>query len=62
MLTLDQHLSTLAALRDKAAEAGQLGAAITAEVARGKAAGLYVEKREVHARMTAVVEVGDDKY
>lgn len=60
MLTLDQHLSTLAVLRDKAAQAGQMGAAISAEIARGKAAGLYVEKREVNARMTAVVEVGDD--
>jgi len=59
MITLDQHLSTLADLRDKAAQAGQMGAAITAEIARGKAAGLYVEKREVNARMTAVVEVGD---
>jgi len=52
----------LAVLRDKAAQAGQMGAAISDEIARGKAAGLYVEKREIYARMTTIVEVGDDKY
>ncbi len=44
-VTLERHLRDLKVLRDTAAEAGQYGAAITAEVNRGKAAGLYVERR-----------------
>lgn len=40
-LTLQGHLDELAILRDKAKEKGMLTAAITAEVARGKAAGFY---------------------
>lgn len=46
-LTLESHLEDLRALRDRAAEAGQYGAAITAETNRGKAAGLYTEKHEL---------------
>ena len=42
--TLDQHLINLMSLRDKAAEDGKWGAAIAAEIGRGKAAGLYVNK------------------
>ena len=44
-ITLEGHLHDLEALRNAAAEAGQYGAAITAEVNRGKASGLYVERR-----------------
>jgi len=40
LVTLDQHLATLADLRDKAVQAGQIGATISAEIARGKAVGL----------------------
>ena len=43
-LTLEQHMEDLATLRDKADKAADYGAAIRAEVARGKAAGLYVER------------------
>jgi hypothetical protein len=46
-LTLAQHVATLAELRDEARNVLQLAAAISAEVARGKASGLYVEKHEV---------------
>ena len=46
-MTLETHLEALRSLRDKAAEAGQYSAAITAETNRGKAAGLYVEKLSV---------------
>lgn len=49
MLTLEDHLRELADLRDKACDAGKYAAAITAEVARGKAAGLYVERIETHS-------------
>lgn len=46
-MSLETHLEALRALRDKAADAGQYGAAIAAETNRGKAAGLYTEKHEL---------------
>jgi phage terminase small subunit len=46
VLTLESHLNDLAELRDKAATAKQYSAAITAEIARGKASGVHVEKSE----------------
>jgi len=46
-VTLEQHLEDLKVLRDKASEDGKYSAAIQAEIARGKAAGLYSEKIEV---------------
>lgn len=49
-MTLERHLADLKALRDKAAEAGQFSAAITAETNRGKAAGLYVEKVDLSSK------------
>lgn len=45
-ITLELHLNDLKALRDKADAAEKYGPAITAEIARGKASGLYVEKIE----------------
>jgi phage terminase small subunit len=45
-ITLESHLADLAALRDEAREARQFGPAITAEIARGKASGVAVEKSE----------------
>ncbi len=45
-ITLDSHIATLAQLRDTANALGQMGAAVTAETNRGKAAGLYVERSE----------------
>lgn len=46
-MTLESHLADLKMLRDKALEAEQYSAAITAETNRGKAAGLYTEKHEL---------------
>lgn len=46
-MTLETHLADLQALRDAASEKAQYSAAISAEIARGKAAGLYVEKSDV---------------
>ena len=46
-VTLVDHLRTLEALRDSAAEAGQYSAAVKAEIARGKASGLYVDRQEI---------------
>lgn len=45
-ITLESHLQRLHDLSVKAEEAGQLNAAISAEVARGKAAGIHIEKSE----------------
>lgn len=52
-MTLASHLNDLLNLREKAVAENQLSAAITAEVSRGKAAGLYI-KRHQH---TGSVEV-----
>ena len=46
-LALGGHLKTLAELRDKAEADGKFGPAIQAEIARGKAAGLYSDKLEL---------------
>ena len=46
-MTLESHLQRLRELSEKAEESGQMSAAITAEVARGKASGLYVERTEL---------------
>lgn len=46
MLDLESHLKELAELRDAAKQAGKYAAAITAEVARGRAAGLYITRTE----------------
>lgn len=44
-LTLKQHLDDLKDLRDRAATKGQFAAAITAEIARGRASGFYEPKQ-----------------
>ncbi len=46
-LTLEQHLSDLEKLRELAKEEGKYGPAVQAEIARGKAAGLYVERSQI---------------
>jgi len=46
MLTLEAHLAELERLRDRAAAAEKFSYAIQAEVARGKAAGLYGDRSE----------------
>ena len=44
---MDSHLTELSRLRDEAVDSGQISSAISAEVSRGRAAGLYIEKKEV---------------
>lgn len=44
-ISLDRHLGELAKLRDDAMKKGAWAAAINAEVARGKAGGLYVDQK-----------------
>lgn len=46
-ITFERHLSELAKLRDDAVKKGAWSAAINAEVARGKAGGLYVDQKLV---------------
>jgi len=46
-LTLSKHLTNLEELRDKALSNNAFGAAVTAEINRGKAAGLYIDRKEV---------------
>lgn len=65
-ITLESHLSDLQYLRDKAEEAGQLGAAITAEIARGKASGVVAPEKREHTGKggapIAVTAVSPDEY
>ena len=53
-ISLENHLSTLHELREEAKDQGQISAAITAEVHRGKAGGLYVDRREI---LTAKIDL-----
>ena len=53
-VSLENHLSTLHDLREEAKDQGQISAAITAEVHRGKAGGLYIDRREI---LTAKIDM-----
>ena len=53
-ISLENHLSTLHELREEAKDQGQISAAITAEVHRGKAGGLYIDRREI---LTAKIDL-----
>jgi hypothetical protein len=44
-VTFERHITELAKLRDSSRDKGAWSAAINAEVARGKAAGLYIEQK-----------------
>ena len=46
-VTFARHVRKLAEIRDEAINKGNLTAAVSAEVQRGRAAGLYVERKEV---------------
>lgn len=46
-VTLEEHLNDLKRLRDAAEQDQKYGPAISAEIARGKASGLYVERQEI---------------
>lgn len=46
-MTLESHLDDLKVLRNMATKEGQLSVAVTAEIARGKAAGVCVERLEL---------------
>lgn len=56
-MTLDSHLADLERLRDIAERRGQMNAAITAEIARGKASGVHVERTQA----SITVQTDDDE-
>ena len=59
-LTLESHLEKLRELRDAAADFGQFSAAIRAEIARGKAAGLYREQIDLNSEpLRIIVDYGE---
>jgi phage terminase small subunit len=60
-MTLETHLRDLEELRDKAAKEGKYGPAVQAEIARGKASGLYVEKTELTGKDGGPVVVATPK-
>jgi phage terminase small subunit len=66
-LTLQAHLEELARLRDQAKQEGKLTAAITAEISRGRAAGLYRQADgpgtavQVNIDTRRLVELSDDE-
>ena len=62
IVTLESHLADLARLRDLAEEDGQFSAAITAEISRGKAVGLYTErlKQEVSGPNGGAVQTSSE--
>ena len=47
-VTFGRHISELAKIRDDARKKGAWSAATNAEIARGKAAGLYIEQKIIH--------------
>ncbi|MDR1378345.1 MAG: terminase small subunit [Synergistaceae bacterium] len=59
-LTLKNHLDMLAELRDNARNLEQMGAAVSAEVSRGKAAGLYATRQEVTGKEGGPIEIKSD--
>jgi phage terminase small subunit len=56
-MTLESHLADLKALRNIATKEKQLAAAITAEIARGKASGVHVEQTKQTVVLGASREV-----
>jgi len=66
-VTLDDHLTELERLRELAAATGNYGAAVNAEVSRGKAAGHYVDKianvtaeNDVASTLRQIAEISPD--
>jgi phage terminase small subunit len=47
IMTLESHLADLKSLRNAAVKDKKWSAAVAAEVARGKAAGMYIERAEI---------------
>jgi hypothetical protein len=61
-ITLEGHLNDLMMLRNLAAKNNQFGAAISAEVARGKASGVHVEKTITESTVRNLPPISDDDW
>jgi uncharacterized protein YecA (UPF0149 family) len=59
-ITLESHLERLKHLSNMAETAEQYSAAIKAEESRGKASGLYVDKKEVDVNLSVMSEILSD--
>lgn len=59
-ISLEQHLADLQRLRDLAEASAKYGPAVTAEMARGKASGLYVDKVEHSGKLSLESLIADD--
>lgn len=59
-LTLEQHLRDLQRLRDLAEASEKYGPAVTAEMARGKASGFYVDRVEHSGKVGLEVLIAGD--
>lgn len=56
-ITFEKHIAELAKLREESRAKGAWSAAINAEVARGKAAGLYIEQKIIkHGKLEDMTE------
>jgi phage terminase small subunit len=56
-VSLAEHLARLSGLSEAAEKEGKYSAAVAAEIARGKAAGLYVERTELTGKDGAPIPV-----
>ncbi len=56
-ITLEQHLCDLKRLRDLAEASEKFGPAVQAEMARGKASGLYVDRTELTGKDGEAIKV-----
>lgn len=61
-ITLESHLEDLQRLRNMAAKSNQWSAAISAEIARGKAAGVNIEKSEQLVTVRKLEPIADDEF
>lgn len=60
-VSLERHLLDLERLRELAVEKGQIGAAVNAESLRGKACGLYIERKDVSGSLEITWSLDNDK-
>ena len=60
LMTIEKHLDDLLALRNRAAQMGQIGTAVAAEVARGKAFGIAVDRSELTVKHQGLPSSVDD--
>ena len=55
-VNFERHITELAKIRQEALKKGAWSAAVNAEVARGKAAGLYLSEEELESRMKEIID------